>query len=608
MNTTTNNNLRDNELVGGASATETHTSSEAETYRIDIEDILSTDIIPWYKISDSFPTYINTIARVVGNGLQKVFYICYVIELLFWTFKRINWLTIQYPSTYLETNCSMYYGFSFDNFSHYPIYRNVPNSSFLDCQNSPFYVIAFTFAEFLRVLICLVWLYLIDERFGSLKIRYGEFALKHRHLKASIQFVVTLIMFPINLVLSVILTYIGIPLFVALGIFNWALNCNNFKKCNVAGLVKKDIFFLYILMTVQDVSTISINCAIKLTMEGITSNEDKVLKLVGINLLYYCISHCSVFLIPTMLHILRNHKHFQILINTLTQILPVFLSLWAYGDLLLDIVQTKKYHNFAFVQNLTLNETAYNLNYNSSGNIHSISPLYFIFSLLSFITPVMLCFALIIHNYKGIRILRICNTDKLRSSKPPVRFFCFAIELLIGVFICSMLSVMLFYVVIPLILINHGFNTIKNGGNNEEELIDWDPFKFLSKHSEFQGLLELYGFKNVKAKYLPLLSAMEQIGEATIQTTLTLVYLVNNFDYLAQTDTFLGLPFPVSILSLIFSVVSLTVGLFRISKIYRYFQEEKEALKLLEVFRKQHNELKWIEAESTPRNRKTLKQ
>ena len=159
---------------------------------------------------------------------------------------------------------------------------------------------------------------------------------------------------------------------------------------------------------------------------------------------------------------------------------------------------------------------------------------------------------------------------------------------------------MFYYAVIPLILIKHGLNTIQYGGKHEEELVDWDPLKLMSRHSQFKGLLHFYGFTSVKAKYLPLLSAIEHVSEAVIQTPLTLIFLVNNYDYVSETDTFLGLPFPVSILSLIFSVVSFSVGVFRISKVYRYFQEEKEVLQLLEDAQNLHIGLKWIKDGSTP--------
>ena len=71
----------------------------------------------------------------------------------------------------------------------------------------------------------------------------------------------------------------------------------------------------------------------------------------------------------------------------------------------------------------------------------------------------------------------------------------------------------------------------------------------------------------MRSKTLPIVSSFEQLGEASIQTCLAIVYLANNFKDINKLDTFLGLPFPISVVSLTFSVVSFLIGIFRLSKI-----------------------------------------
>ena len=99
-----------------------------------------------------------------------------------------------------------------------------------------------------------------------------------------------------------------------------------------------------------------------------------------------------------------------------------------------------------------------------------------------------------------------------------------------------------------------------------------DGFFIAEKDMKLRGFGDVLGYqqnglKDFKSKSLPLLGGIEQIGEASIQTIVTLVFIINNFDRIPELNTFLGLPFPTSIISLLFSVVSLSVGLYRSCKI-----------------------------------------
>ena len=126
---------------------------------------------------------------------------------------------------------------------------------------------------------------------------------------------------------------------------------------------------------------------------------------------------------------------------------------------------------------------------------------------------------------------------------------------------------------IPLILTRHGIHTIAKG-QDEDRPIDWDPFDMISKYTNSKGILELYGFKDVRSKCLPLLAGIEQLGEASIQTVVSLVFITNNYSFIAKEDAFLGVPCPVSLLSLVFSIVSLLGGFGQLSSIIRYLIEE----------------------------------
>ena len=104
-------------------------------------------------------------------------------------------------------------------------------------------------------------------------------------------------------------------------------------------------------------------------------------------------------------------------------------------------------------------------------------------------------------------------------------------------------------------------DTIRKG-NDDERLSDWDPFKLVSQFSRFKGILELLGFGPIKSKHIPLLSGAEQLGEASIQTVLAVIYYYQNHASASfeDFDNLLGIPFPTSILSLIFSIISVLIA------------------------------------------------
>ena len=67
-------------------------------------------------------------------------------------------------------------------------------------------------------------------------------------------------------------------------------------------------------------------------------------------------------------------------------------------------------------------------------------------------------------------------------------------------------------------------------GYDDERLVDWDPCNLIStlSHGSSSGLLDLYGLKNINSRLIPLLTGIEQLGEASVQTVLSTVFLYNN--------------------------------------------------------------------------------
>ena len=103
-------------------------------------------------------------------------------------------------------------------------------------------------------------------------------------------------------------------------------------------------------------------------------------------------------------------------------------------------------------------------------------------------------------------------------------------------------------------------------GEDEERLIDWDPFRLVSTRTNSKGILEFFGFPNVKSKNLPLITCFEPLFEASIQTVLSLVFLINNIESIMLHEKLIGLPILTTPLTLLFSTVSLLGGIYRTSK------------------------------------------
>jgi hypothetical protein len=236
-------------------------------------------------------------------------------------------------------------------------------------------------------------------------------------------------------------------------------------------------------------------------------------------------------------------KRVGVFTNILNRTIPLAISLWTYGDIILDVIQTIKYRNFAHIDGIA-----------SSNRAFTISPYYYITSMLSFCIPVILCFVIVMYNVLGPYFKDVGSNHSWKM------WVFFALELVIGIPCYLLASAILCYIVIPIMLLYHGLETITNG-YDEEKIIDWDPCNLITKFSSSKGLLDLYGIKNVKSKSVHLLAGIEQLGEASIQTVLSLLFLVSNYDAITETDIFLGIPCPVSVISVFFSIISFFVGI-----------------------------------------------
>ena len=68
--------------------------------------------------------------------------------------------------------------------------------------------------------------------------------------------------------------------------------------------------------------------------------------------------------------------------------------------------------------------------------------------------------------------------------------------------------------------------------------------------------------KKIEAKDIPIEKLFETLGEAVPQAIMCLVFIANNFKFILHEETSTWMPIPLSIVSLVFSVGSIQMGLY----------------------------------------------
>ena len=527
--------------------------------QVSVKDLFAGDAFPWKNLSKICQIRTSNKIADLAHGVKKLIYFLYSISFIFSVIGHSIKIHRTYKEAYTQTNCSQYYIYNFESSTHERIFvrTNLGNGTDSKCDNSPIYFFGVVFAELLRVSICMGWFYAIDSRYGVLKLCSEEVIIYARDMKIFVQLPIILMALPMNVIIATIFTYIALPIIVMLAIFNWIIECSCVNGVMERYLDKSEIVFLYLVLTIQDVTSFCSGCV--LTIVGATQFHLEYDTYVNI----VCVLHCGI-LIYRVLHIARNRIYFEIFVAMIFRILPFLLAIWEHADVILDIVQANKYKRLSATGSIMEDGTTYSISHN-----------YFLLSVTSFIFPVVLTFALILYNYKGFKVLELTLGDDARYSKFIVTCFFVVAEITVGIPTYLFLSAIFCYIVIPAILTRHGIHTIAKG-QDEDRPIDWDPFQIISKLTGLKGILDLYGFKDVRSNCLPLISGIEQLGEASIQTILSLIFISNNYEFISKEDAFLGVPCPVSLLSLIFSIVSLLIGFCQMSNIIRYLIEENK--------------------------------
>ena len=541
-------------------------AKEDENTSSTFKGLLTTSVFPWDIFSKHVPKRINRVALKMGNLAQAMMFLLWIPHNVYIQFFITINIPTFYSSEYLEAkeNCSTYYLFNLTTFKHYVFDLKETtgfNESTVDarCRHLPIVVFGNVAIWLMNGLMGVGWAWTVDRRYGFLKITHETVVtnLRQRHIMIQLPIILTLI--PINIIVSIILVVFGIRfvpfmatlIYIIKVIIRLTTGSTSPKNAidRIRGTLFRDsdLSFMYLFITLLDALTGLITVVLLL----FTGNMSHPVILEPFRKAKY---FRIAYLIYRLIQIYKAKTHFERFRAVITRTVPFLTALWSVIDVILDVLQTRKYKVLSDCQSLE------KLVCNSL--IICISPLFFTFSIASFVFPVILCFmALLIgHKESAFHI----NVDTYCSNRLLVTF-CYILKMLVLPLLYLPISVIMYYAIVPIIMIKNGLDTIRKG-EDAERSSDWDPFKLITKYSGYKGILDLLGFGFVKARHIPLLSGIEQLGEASIQTILAAIFIFRNQNecWFEDFDKLLGVPFPTSILSLIFSTVSVIIAIKRL--------------------------------------------
>ena len=556
---------------------------ESEDVQSTFIGLLTQNVLPWESLSSYIPKGINQKARQVGDLLQAI-----MLPLFGpWfasagIFVFLIHLPTFYDPDYLEKkqNCTHYYLFNLTSFEHYIKEESAYHPSYVDgtqncsnyetedagsdkaehidnCFHLPIVVFCVVATLALRTLMGIGLSYSIDRRYGFIRFKYENAVIRLRQMHIMIQLPLILILIPFNIAVSIMLPFLVIPLVLSVASFNCAYKIiakvdyaiSNRRSIGTKfsseryGTIffrDKEITFLYMYEALQDLIPFPMWIF--------------VYAWVGYGTKFFVILEpfrkvrplINAYMVYRLIQLYKARSHFRPLLSAFKRTIPLFQAFWSLVDIILDIIQTRKYK----LLSITI----------------CISPLYFMLSILSFIFPVIICFITLLMKQKNTIF-----SPKAQNKSCPYTLsgmLYYIVRKIALFFLYLIIAVILYYIILPIVLVKISLDTIRKG-EDEERLEDWDPFKLVSRHTGYKGILGLLGFTSVKSKHMPLIIGVEQLGEASIQTALSMVFIYQNYGnhWFIDHDELLGVQFPISILSLVFSLVSFLSGMIQLGRI-----------------------------------------
>ena len=238
------------------------------------------------------------------------------------------------------------------------------------------------------------------------------------------------------------------------------------------------------------------------------------------------------------------------------RIMPLLTSIWMEVDMGLDVRQTLIYYDHAFNSNGTYSQWPLELKKTTNGTMETVHPGYFYTSIVVWVLPPFLfCAFWFLDNLCDDKVDPFFITKILFHEfssiglNPPFKkkyqnflfsVFYFPFDLLI--------SAIFIYIVIPFASLKSGIIIALKGGIDGKRKIT----------------------KKMVAKHIPFLKLFENLGEAVPQSIMCLIFIINNFKFIIHEETSTWRPIPISIVSLVFSVGSIMMGLYTGCDSYKY--------------------------------------
>ena len=227
--------------------------------------------------------------------------------------------------------------------------------------------------------------------------------LRQRHIM--IQLPTILLLIPVNIIASTIIVVFGVRLVPFIVTLNYILKIiialittpkmfRSPPKTPIDRIGSKmfrdsDLSFMYLFVTLLDALTCLISLA-ALLFTGLTWNP---LILKPFRKTRYL---RMVYLIYRFIQIYKAKDHFERFRAVIARTIPFLTALWSGIDVILDILQTRKYK---LLSNCTPIEMRALM---ICASPICISPLFFKFSVASFVFPVNLCFIALLVNHKKV--------------------------------------------------------------------------------------------------------------------------------------------------------------------------------------------------------------
>ena len=224
------------------------------------------------------------------------------------------------------------------------------------------------------------------------------------------------------------------------------------------------------------------------------------------------------------------------LMKVIKRIFPLANASWMMVDIILDLHQTLTY--YYLIDGFSIGGEYHNwaVQYKEETNgteLITIFPGYFHTACAVWtIPPVLLSFDGFVNGRLQFpEVFKAIFRSNIDINENRKNWFIFYPQVLIG----CILSI---YVVVPYAALKYGLKHLMNGEVDEEEPL----------------------IMRINPKFLPFAKLFEIIGEALPQFILTLVFTCNNYPFLNEFDTYFSIPIPTSIISLVFSLGSLIIG------------------------------------------------